>query len=110
MNLCRRHGVLCVRIYRLLGYWREYYTYPSVAGELLGREDRIDKTLFESCGDSLIVNLGTKEWESVSSLLSITSLGSDDNGDFLHRPTFNPEISETGTCTSLFSLTNQDTT
>jgi len=30
--------------------------------ELLGGEDRIDKTLFESCGDSLIVNLGSEEW------------------------------------------------
>ncbi|TCD71662.1 hypothetical protein EIP91_007409 [Steccherinum ochraceum] len=30
--------------------------------ELLGKEDRIDKTLFESCGDSLIVNLGSEEW------------------------------------------------
>ncbi|THH08899.1 hypothetical protein EW146_g8844 [Bondarzewia mesenterica] len=34
--------------------------------ELLGGEQRIDRTLFESCGDSLIVNLGSKEWESVS--------------------------------------------
>ncbi|KAH8073008.1 hypothetical protein BXZ70DRAFT_964092 [Cristinia sonorae] len=32
--------------------------------ELLGGEDRIDNTLFESCGDSLIVNLGLKEWET----------------------------------------------
>ena len=31
------------------------------AGEILGGEDRIDPTLFESCGDSLIVNLGTEE-------------------------------------------------
>ncbi|EJF60388.1 hypothetical protein BD309DRAFT_868296 [Dichomitus squalens] len=30
--------------------------------ELLGGEDRIDPTLFESCGDSLIVNLGSDEW------------------------------------------------
>lgn len=30
--------------------------------ELLGGEDRIDTTLFESCGDSLIVNLGSEEW------------------------------------------------
>ncbi|KAI1791345.1 hypothetical protein LXA43DRAFT_437878 [Ganoderma leucocontextum] len=30
--------------------------------ELLGGEDRIDLTLFESCGDSLIVNLGAEEW------------------------------------------------
>ncbi|GBE81529.1 hypothetical protein SCP_0312580 [Sparassis crispa] len=30
--------------------------------ELLGGEDRIDPTLFESCGDSLIVNLGSEEW------------------------------------------------
>ncbi|THH19324.1 hypothetical protein EUX98_g8797 [Antrodiella citrinella] len=30
--------------------------------ELLGGEDRIDKTLFQSCGDSLIVNLGLEEW------------------------------------------------
>jgi len=30
--------------------------------ELLGGEDRIDTTLFESCGDSLIVNLGSDEW------------------------------------------------
>lgn len=34
-------------------------------GELLGGEDRIDKTLFESCGDSLIVNLGSEEWVNV---------------------------------------------
>ncbi|KAL4250739.1 Phytanoyl-CoA dioxygenase [Abortiporus biennis] len=34
--------------------------------ELLGGEDRIDKTLFESCGDSLIVNLGSKEWENAN--------------------------------------------
>ncbi|CAL1707473.1 unnamed protein product [Somion occarium] len=33
--------------------------------ELLGGDERIDKTLFESCGDSLIVNLGTEEWEDV---------------------------------------------
>lgn len=32
--------------------------------ELLGGEDRIDRTLFESCGDSLIVNLGCEEWEN----------------------------------------------
>ncbi|KAI0633815.1 hypothetical protein C8Q77DRAFT_814098 [Trametes polyzona] len=30
--------------------------------ELLGGEDRIDPTLFESCGDSLIVNLGAEKW------------------------------------------------
>ncbi|RPD78557.1 hypothetical protein L226DRAFT_457171 [Lentinus tigrinus ALCF2SS1-7] len=30
--------------------------------ELLGGEDRIDPTLFGSCGDSLIVNLGSEEW------------------------------------------------
>ncbi|OCH88280.1 hypothetical protein OBBRIDRAFT_96845 [Obba rivulosa] len=30
--------------------------------ELLGGEDRIDTSLFESCGDSLIVNLGAEEW------------------------------------------------
>ncbi|KAI8994061.1 hypothetical protein BD414DRAFT_271828 [Trametes punicea] len=30
--------------------------------EVLGGEDRIDPTLFESCGDSLIVNLGSEEW------------------------------------------------
>ncbi|TDL13225.1 hypothetical protein BD410DRAFT_701234, partial [Rickenella mellea] len=30
--------------------------------ELHGGEDRIDSTLFESCGDSLIVNLGSEEW------------------------------------------------
>ncbi|KAI0041388.1 hypothetical protein FA95DRAFT_1565428 [Auriscalpium vulgare] len=32
--------------------------------EIVGGEERIDKTLFESCGDSLIVNLGTEEWET----------------------------------------------
>lgn len=37
-------------------------------GEILGGEDRIDPTLFESSGDSLIVNLGTEEWADVSSL------------------------------------------
>ncbi|CDO77618.1 hypothetical protein BN946_scf184946.g11 [Trametes cinnabarina] len=31
--------------------------------ELLGGDNRIDPTLFESCGDSLIVNLGSEEWE-----------------------------------------------
>ncbi|KAI0768809.1 hypothetical protein BD413DRAFT_561666 [Trametes elegans] len=31
--------------------------------ELLGGEDKIDPTLFESCGDSLIVNLGAEQWE-----------------------------------------------
>ncbi|KAI0067549.1 hypothetical protein BV25DRAFT_1846593 [Artomyces pyxidatus] len=31
--------------------------------ELLGGEDRIDRTLFESCGDSLIVNLGAEKWK-----------------------------------------------
>ncbi|KAI0644403.1 hypothetical protein C8Q79DRAFT_912726 [Trametes meyenii] len=30
--------------------------------ELLGGEDRIDPTIFESCGDSLIVNLGAEQW------------------------------------------------
>ncbi|KAM5543274.1 hypothetical protein V8D89_003148 [Ganoderma adspersum] len=30
--------------------------------ELLGGEDRIDPTLFESSGDSLIVNLGAEQW------------------------------------------------
>ncbi|KAI0744959.1 hypothetical protein C8Q76DRAFT_701778 [Earliella scabrosa] len=30
--------------------------------EILGGEERIDRTLFESCGDSLIVNLGAEEW------------------------------------------------
>ncbi|RDX45632.1 hypothetical protein OH76DRAFT_1457535 [Lentinus brumalis] len=30
--------------------------------ELLGGEDRVDPTLFESCGDSLIVNLGSDQW------------------------------------------------
>lgn len=30
--------------------------------ELLGGEERVDPSLFESCGDSLIVNLGTEEW------------------------------------------------
>ncbi|KAI0692356.1 hypothetical protein C8T65DRAFT_669751 [Cerioporus squamosus] len=30
--------------------------------ELLGGEDRVDPTLFESCGDSLIVNLGSEHW------------------------------------------------
>lgn len=30
--------------------------------EVLGGEDHIDPTLFESCGDSLIVNLGAEEW------------------------------------------------
>ena len=39
----------------------------DVLGELLGGEDRIDKTLFESCGDSLIVNLGSEEWVDVCS-------------------------------------------
>lgn len=38
---------------------------PSL-GELVGGEDRIDRTLFESCGDSLIVNLGSDEWVDVS--------------------------------------------
>ncbi|KAA1476787.1 hypothetical protein DENSPDRAFT_827841 [Dentipellis sp. KUC8613] len=33
--------------------------------ELLGGEDRIDKTLFESCGDSLIVNLGKDEYKDL---------------------------------------------
>ena len=33
---------------------------------MLGGEDRIDPTLFESCGDSLIVNLGAEEWVDVS--------------------------------------------
>ena len=39
-------------------------------GEILGGEDRIDSTLFESCGDSLIVNLGSDEWENVRLLIS----------------------------------------
>ena len=34
-------------------------------GEILGGEDRIDPTLFESFGDSLICNLGSSEWENV---------------------------------------------
>lgn len=38
----------------------------GVLGELLGGEDRIDPTLFESSGDSLIVNLGAEEWVDVS--------------------------------------------
>ena len=38
----------------------------SCTGELLGGEERIDRTLFESCGDSLIVNLGSQEWTEVS--------------------------------------------
>ncbi|TFY74227.1 hypothetical protein EWM64_g9785, partial [Hericium alpestre] len=33
--------------------------------ELLGGEDRIDRTLFESCGDSLIVNLGKDEYRDL---------------------------------------------
>ena len=33
---------------------------------MLGGEDRIDPTLFESSGDSLIVNLGAEEWVDVS--------------------------------------------
>ena len=41
----------------------------AVTGELLGGEDRIDPTLFESCGDSLIVNLGSEEWTDVSDRL-----------------------------------------
>lgn len=39
-----------------------------MAGEILGGEDRIDTTLFESCGDSLIVNLGTDEESKASKL------------------------------------------
>ncbi|OBZ67079.1 hypothetical protein A0H81_12880 [Grifola frondosa] len=40
---------------------------PAAWGEceLVGGEDRIDPTLFESCGDSLIVNLGSEEWTEV---------------------------------------------
>jgi len=30
--------------------------------QLLGGEGRIDHTLFDKCGDSLIINLGTEEW------------------------------------------------
>ncbi|KAJ3477671.1 hypothetical protein NLI96_g10305 [Meripilus lineatus] len=33
--------------------------------EILGGEDRIDTTLFESCGDSLIVNLGSEGWDDI---------------------------------------------
>ncbi|KAH8115114.1 hypothetical protein DFH11DRAFT_146876 [Phellopilus nigrolimitatus] len=36
--------------------------------EILGGEERIDRTLFESCGDSLICNLGTPEWEKKESV------------------------------------------
>ena len=37
----------------------------------MGGEDRVDPTLFESCGDSLIVNLGAEEWADVSTSLQI---------------------------------------
>ncbi|TFY74101.1 hypothetical protein EWM64_g9911 [Hericium alpestre] len=47
--------------------------------ELLGGEDRIDKTLFESCGDSLIVNLGKDEYRDVSWLPGGTFAGFSDN-------------------------------
>ncbi|KAL5498099.1 hypothetical protein ACEPAH_2229 [Sanghuangporus vaninii] len=36
--------------------------------EILGGEDRIDPTLFESFGDSLICNLGNPEWENKESI------------------------------------------
>ncbi|KAL5510986.1 hypothetical protein ACEPAG_3705 [Sanghuangporus baumii] len=36
--------------------------------EILGGEDRIDPTLFESFGDSLICNLGSPEWENKESI------------------------------------------
>ncbi|THH08763.1 hypothetical protein EW145_g2487 [Phellinidium pouzarii] len=36
--------------------------------EILGGEDRIDPTLFESFGDSLICNFGSPEWEDVREL------------------------------------------
>ncbi|OCB87948.1 hypothetical protein A7U60_g4905 [Sanghuangporus baumii] len=41
---------------------------PSHQGEILGGEDRIDPTLFESFGDSLICNLGSSEWENKESI------------------------------------------
>lgn len=34
-------------------------------GELVGGEDRVDKTLFYECGDSLICNFGTTELEEL---------------------------------------------
>lgn len=54
----------CVRVFGTLQCLRGSLA-PHL-GELLGGEDRIDPTLFESCGDSLIVNLGAEEWEDVS--------------------------------------------
>ena len=57
----------CVRTGLNAGLSRSAHDSGAV-GELLGGEDRIDPTLFESCGDSLIVNLGSEEWTEVSAM------------------------------------------
>lgn len=60
----------CFRSFAAGGRGAEQALVGMGAGELLGGEDRIDPTLFESCGDSLIVNLGAEEWVDVSVRLS----------------------------------------
>lgn len=72
-----------------------------MAGELLGGEDRIDKTLFESCGDSLIVNLGSEEWVNVR--VSSATPEVRTNLD-LGRKQSSRKILATGTCGSIFNL------
>ena len=58
-------GAICTYFFTeiVLLYLYIIPSYSSIA-ELLGGEDRIDPTLFESCGDSLIVNLGSEQWAS----------------------------------------------
>jgi hypothetical protein len=54
-------GAICkwmVAIFRIC-------TFMFHKGELVGGEERIDTSLFNSCGDSLICNLGSPEWEKV---------------------------------------------
>ena len=61
-------GAMCAyrkHVYSLISDFRGD-TQSTDTGELLGGEDRVDPTLFESCGDSLIVNLGAEEWADVS--------------------------------------------
>ena len=42
-------------------------------GEIVGGTDRLDPTLFDKTGDTLIANFGTEEWRDVGIAFAWTS-------------------------------------
>ena len=42
-------------------------------GEIIGGTDRLDPTIFDKAGDSLIANFGQEEWRDVGIIFARTS-------------------------------------